>query len=171
MNTNSDNVSKRNNLFFLSVIVPVHATLESDNLDETETRIVNEMTYVLCRSTTSVEQVHRLLAALQLQVIAVKRGESVVLYVRCCKEKELSRLCRIVDNLEMKAITDKLFSILLPKLVIKVTSVTIFEQDLVKAKEMFARKYDHTYLEMILRNKNNQFKTANAKWTESMADW
>lgn len=128
----------------MAVIVPVHATLESVNLDETETRIVSEMTSVLCRSTTSVEQVQRLLAALQLQVIAVKRGQSVVLYVRCCTGEELSRLCKIIDNLELKAIVDKLFSVLLPKLVIKVITVTIFEQDLAKAKETFARKYDHT---------------------------
>lgn len=125
-----------------AVIVPVHATLESDqsdNLDEVEAQVVKEMTAMLCRNTSSTEQANRLLAALQLQVIAAKRGESVVLYIRCYKENEFEHLCEVVDKQTIRKILERIFNRFFEKQVIKISNVAIYERDLRRAKESFAR--------------------------------
>lgn len=124
----------------LTVILAVHATLEDDDLIETERRIVNKMASVLYRNATSKEQANLLLNQLRLQVIAAKCGESVAIYIRCCIEKDLNRLREVIANMEMEKLLERLFNLLLKKNTIKVLSVKIYEQDLQKAIEIFASK-------------------------------
>lgn len=126
--------------FFLTAIVPVHAKLESDNLDAVETQIVSELADLFCQRTASVEQASRMLAALQLKVIAAKRGQSIVLYTSCCKDEELDHLRKLVDSLEMKGVLERLFNLFFNKVTIKVLSVTIHERDITKATKAFERK-------------------------------
>lgn len=58
---------------FLTAIVPVHATLECENLGKVETRIVDQMADVL-KTDASVDEIERYLAALRLRLIVAKRG-------------------------------------------------------------------------------------------------
>lgn len=125
--------------FYLAAVVPVHAALDGGNLNEAEIQIVDEMTDFLRQKTTSVEQANRLIAGLQLNIIAVKRGESIVLFIGCSKEKDLNHLCKVVADLEMKETLEALFKLLLPKLTTKVVAVKIFERDIARATESFAR--------------------------------
>lgn len=125
----------------MTAVVPAHATLESENLNDAETELVAKMHDLLHSNTTTMEQENRVLAALELKVIAVRRGESIILYIRCCKEKELTYLCKVVNNMRMKETLGTLFNLLLEKRRISVLVVKIFETDLAKAKSTFARKF------------------------------
>lgn len=126
---------------FVSVaIVRVHATLECDSLDETETQIVNEMTELLLQRNVSAEQANRLLAAAQLNIMAAKRGQSIVLYVCCCREDQLTRLCQLIDSLEMTKVLEQLFALFVHNMKIKVISVKIYDSDLTKAKQSLEGK-------------------------------
>lgn len=128
--------------FSFTAIIEAHATLESDNLDEAETQIVDRMAEDLCASTTSIEQANRFIAALQFKVIAVKRGDSIVLYISCCKEEELNFLCEIVENKQINEILEQLFnSLLVNKMTVKVILVKLLEHNVAKARESYARKY------------------------------
>lgn len=100
--------------------------MESDNLDETETQIVDEMTNLLTQRNVSTEQAYRLLTATQLKIIAVNRGQSIVLYVCCSKKDELVKM---IDNSRMKNLLQKLFCLLVPNSKLKVLSVKILERE------------------------------------------
>lgn len=94
------------------------------------------MTNILVQRNVSTKQANRLLAATQLNIIAVNRGKSIVLYVGCNKE-DLTRLCAKVDNLEIIDILEQLFKLLTQNMNIRVLSVTIFEKDIAKAEQLF----------------------------------
>lgn len=121
-------------------IVRIHATLESENLTEAETQIVNEMTNLLFQRSTSLEQANRLLSAMQLNVLAVKRGQSIVLYIACIREEEFVYLYQIIDNLEMKRILQQLFNLLVENFKIKVLMVKIHDRDITSAKQLFQKE-------------------------------
>lgn len=124
----------------MTAIVPVHVKLESDNLDEAEAEIVKELTDILRRKTTATEQVERILAKLKVNIIAVKRGGSIVLYTGCCKKEELDHLCQVVENVEAQKTLEELFVSCVPKQTIRVCGVKVSEADLEKAKKTFDRK-------------------------------
>lgn len=88
----------------------------------------------------STEQANRLLAAAQLNIIAAKRGQSIVLYVCCCIEGQLTRLCKMIDCLEMTNFLEQLFSLFVHNMKIKVLSVKIYESDLTKARQSLESK-------------------------------
>lgn len=118
--------------------MPVHATVETDNLNETEEQIVDEMANLL--TNMSPEQANRLLTATQLKIIAVKRGRSIVLYICCNNEDEFNRLCKMIDDSEMKKLLDQLFNLIIRNTWIKIQSVKIFERDLANTKQLFKSK-------------------------------
>lgn len=118
--------------------MPVHATVENDNLDETEEQIVDEMANLL--TNMSPEQANRLLTAAQLKIIAVNRGRSIVLYICCSNEDELIRLCKMIDNSEMKKFLEQLFNLIIRDTWIKIQTVKIFERDLANTKLFFKSK-------------------------------
>lgn len=124
---------------FLVVIVPVHAMLECENLDDIETQIVNKMTQGAndLMTDASSEQRHRLIAALYLNVIAFRRGKGIVIYTSCSKEEEFVHLCEIIDNLEMRNILQQLFNLLVSNVKIKVVLVDVLSKDIAKAKQIF----------------------------------
>lgn len=128
----------------MAAIVPVHATLQGNNLDEAETQIVNEVTNFLRQRTNSMEQAIRLIAEVQLNIMAVRRGESIVLYIGCCTKEDLNYLRKVVDYMEIKETLERLFNLFVPKLGIKVRIllVKISENDLAKAMEILDSKFN-----------------------------
>lgn len=96
------------------------------------------MTSVLMHRNISAEQATRLLsAAMQLKIIALKRGQSIVLFICCSEEDELNRLCKMLDNLEMKKLLEQLFNLFSRSSRIRVAAVKIFERDLENTKQLF----------------------------------
>lgn len=128
----------------MPAIVPVHATLQGNNLDEAETQIVNEVTELLRQRTNSMEQAIRLIAEVQLNIMAVRRGESIVLYIGCCTKEDLNYLRKVVDYMEIKETLERLFNLFVPKLGIKIRIllVKISENDLAKAMEILDSKFN-----------------------------
>lgn len=117
-----------------------HLTLECSNLDAVEESIVEEMTGLLVRKDVSKAQARRLLAATQLKIEAVKKGQSIILYVICVNEGELIRLCKIIDDMKTRDVLQQLFNYLIPKANIKIISMTILERDIKKAMKSFESK-------------------------------
>lgn len=125
------------NACFCLALVRVHTTLETDNLNETEAQIVKEVTNLLLQRKVSTEQANRVLSAAHLNIIAVNRGQSIVLYICCRKENEFNDLCKMIDNSELKNFLEELFVALTCNINLKVLSVKIYESDINKARQMF----------------------------------
>lgn len=87
-----------------------------------------------------MEQANRLLSAMRLNVVGVKRGQSIVLYVSCIREEEFVHLCQIVDNLEVTRILQQLFNLLVKNFKIKILMVKIHNKDITSAKQLFQSK-------------------------------
>lgn|SRR6218665_887594 len=120
-------------------IVQAHANLDTDRLDEAETQIVRDLTNLVLQAPENRQSL--LLQELQIKVLAVKRGSSIVLYIFCETMKELMYLCEVIDTKELKDKLENLFNTLLHDMTTRVTQLYISETEKNKAKKFFERKF------------------------------
>lgn len=125
-------------VYFLA-IVQAHANLDTDRLDEAETQIVRDLTNLVLQAPENRQSL--LLQELQIKVLAVKRGSSIVLYIFCETMKELMYLCEVIDTKELKDKLENLFNTLLHDMTTRVTQLYISETEKNKAKKFFERKF------------------------------
>lgn len=125
-------------VYFLA-IVQAHANLDTDRLDEAETQIVKDLTNLVLQAPENRQSL--LLQELQIKVLAVKRGSSIVLYIFCETMKELMYLCEVIDTKELKDKLENLFNTLLHDMTTRVIQLYISETEINKAKKFFERKF------------------------------
>ena len=124
---------------YFVAVVQAHANLDADQLDETETQIVREVTSLMLQS--SENRTSLLLQELQMRIIAARRGSSIVLYIYCETMKELMYLCEVINKNELKDKLENIFNTLLHDMSTRVTDLYIVETEINKAKKFFERKF------------------------------
>lgn len=123
------------------VVVRVHANLDESlaNVSDTEDELSSTMASMV--SGKSIEEISRILQLTEFKCIAVKRGQSVVVYVYCGTAEELQQLQQMLVTGSLKDSAELLFNRLLNRSQkIAVTIVTIHPEEFEKGEKYFQGK-------------------------------
>lgn len=123
----------------------VHANLDGGslaNVSDTEDELSSAMALMI--SGRSIEEISRILQLTHFKCIAVKRGQSVVVYAYCGTEEELEQLHEMWVSGSLRETVELMFNqLLIRSQIIAVTNVTISNEELengekyLKGKESF----------------------------------
>lgn len=119
----------------------VHANLDESlaNVSDTEDELSSTMASMV--SGKSIEEINRILQLTQFKCIAVKRGQSVVVYAYCGTAEELQQLQEMLVTGSLNESVQQLFNRLLNRSQkIAVTIVTIHPEEIEKGEKYFQGK-------------------------------
>src|SRR6218665_833570 len=93
----------------LAVLVRVHANIEvaGGNVDELEDEIITQFRKVL--ENRPLDEAIQLLDQTKLGIIAVKKGQSIVICIHCKSHDELLQLIDLLKTDTLKEIVQKIF--------------------------------------------------------------
>lgn len=120
-----------------AVIVRVHANLEEavGNVNELEDEIIRQFRKVL--KNRPFDEAIRLLDETKVEIIAAKKGHSIVLFIHCKTHDELLQLIELLKTNKLKETIEKVFIKLLSIEDALMVSITWSSEEFKKASAYF----------------------------------
>lgn|SRR6218665_1312084 len=117
-------------------VVRAHVNLDGVNVNKTESELVTKITNLLIDS--SIDQRNRILELVNNKVIAVKPGQSIVLYIYCKTIEYLQELEESLTSRQLKDSVEVWFNDLLHRSDrIIVTTITVSDDEFQRMRKNF----------------------------------
>lgn len=122
----------------------VIAKLDGENVTEAENEISTAIANMITND-RSTEEANRILELVNLKVIGVKTGQSILLYIYCKTIEELQRLHEMLNSGRLKDSVELCFNRLLNRSQkITVTTLTVSTQEFQKVRTYFTGNFTFT---------------------------